>query len=108
MNAKVENEQAIQCAKDQVLRDLVLTSVEITYAGLYQKTEAESPELSVQGLRWYIELELRNLVDGTTAVALYRVWRDKPGTMKAVQVELLSGEIREDEDNIPYLERYEE
>jgi hypothetical protein len=84
--------QAIQCAVDQAPQDMIATPVIVTGASLYQKKNVAGEDLQVQGLRWYVEVGLRNINEasdeyGTEATALYRVWRDQ-GQWKAVRVEL--------------------
>lgn len=86
------DEQAIQCAVDQAPRDMIATPVITTGASLYSKKNVVGEDLQVQGMRWYVEVGLRNIQEesdeyGSEATALYRVWRDQ-GQWKAVRVEL--------------------
>jgi hypothetical protein len=41
------------------------------------------------GRAWYVEGEVKNLNDETTALALYRVWRADTGEWKAVRVTIV-------------------
>jgi hypothetical protein len=87
MNTSGENNAAIRCAVDQAPLDMPY--VEVITASLYKKTETfgDRPNLSVQGIRWYVEVEVRNINDETTATVLYRVWRSVIlGNLKAVRV----------------------
>lgn len=90
-----EEDQAVQYAAAQAIRDMVVTPVEITYASLHKKTNVVGDDLQVQGMRWYVEVGLRNINEGsdeydTEGTALYRVWRDPAeNTFKAVRVTLI-------------------
>jgi hypothetical protein len=86
-STKEWDRQAIQAAVDQAPKDMIMTPVRVTFAGLYKKTNVTGEDLQVQGLRWYIELELENTDDRTTAAALYRVWFEQ-GQWRTVRVEL--------------------
>jgi hypothetical protein len=79
--------QAIEKAVDQAPHDMIATPVRSTGARLYSKKNVVGSDLVVQGLRWYVEVDLINLNDETTAAALYRIWYEK-GQWKAVRVEL--------------------
>lgn len=87
-NISEENQRAIQRAVDQVPKDVLLAPFEVVSASLYQKIEAEGEDLITQGTRWYVEVELHNLYDDTTAWALYRVWQSGDEGLKATRVEL--------------------
>lgn len=86
MSTPDESNEIIRCATEQAPHDMPYT--EVLNASLYKKVEffGERPELSVLGIRWYVEIEVRNLNDATIATALYRVWRDENGVLKAVRV----------------------
>jgi hypothetical protein len=81
-----EDAQAIKCAVQQAPEDM---HVAVIGSSLYKKTNATGDDLIVHGVRWYVEVDLRNLADGTEAAALYRVWRDDSGIFKAIRVELM-------------------
>jgi len=83
-----ENKQAIQFAMERAPKDMIMTPVEVTEALLHKKVEATAPDLVVQGVRWYVEVNLRNMLDGTSAAALYRVWREKD-QWKAIRLQLI-------------------
>lgn len=87
--ATEENDQAVRCAVDQVPQDMPY--VEVIDASLYKKTETfgARPGLSVQGVRWYVEVEVRNRNDETTATVLYRVWRAEIGDFKATRITIV-------------------
>jgi hypothetical protein len=70
-----ENDQAVKCATEQLPLDMPYC--EVLTASLYKKTETfgDRPELTVQGVRWYVEVEIKNLNNDETATVLYRVWR---------------------------------
>jgi hypothetical protein len=82
----LENEQAVQCAVEQAPQEM--PHIEVIEASLYKKVElfGEQSELSVGGVRWYVEVEVRNLNDATIAMVLYRVWRADTGEWKATWV----------------------
>lgn len=82
-----EDDLAIQCAVDQAPDDMIATPVEVISSSLYKKMNVTGDDLVVHGVRWYVELELMNLNDESTAHALYRVWREA-GQFRAIRVEL--------------------
>jgi hypothetical protein len=81
-----ENEQAVRCAVERAPQDLPY--VEVLEADLYKQVETfgDRSEWRVQGRRWYVEVEVRNLNDATIAMVLYRVWRADTGEWKATWV----------------------
>jgi len=107
-----EEEQAIQCAKEQAPADMIFTPVVITGARLHKKMNVTGEDLVVHGKRWYVLVELRNanINDeeyGTAATALYRVWSEN-GQLRAVRVELYDGgidELEQDENEYRYPEQ---
>ncbi len=85
-----ENDQAIRCAVEQIRRDM--PSVEVIEASLYKKVEpfGDWLGLSVQAVRWYVEVKVRNLNDETHTMAFYRVWHSfDTGELKVMRVPLV-------------------
>lgn len=80
------NDLAVICAVEHVSQ--AMPYIEVLEASLYKKVEPVviRPELSVQGVRWYVEVVVKNLNDETEATVLCRVWRADSGDMKAVRV----------------------
>src|SRR5438128_898588 len=85
---KDENEQACRCAAERAAHDMPY--VEVGEARLYKKVETYgAPGLSVQGVRWYVEVDVRHWdPDEGAAVALYRVWPRLDGSMAAIKVDI--------------------
>jgi len=89
--AKAENDQAVTLATEQLPHDMPYC--EVIKARLFKKTElfGDRPELSVTGVRWYVEVDIRNLnseQEDDTATVLYRVY--KSGVeLKAVRVTIV-------------------
>ncbi len=77
-----ESDQAIQCAVDQVPIDMPY--VEVISASLFGKNDTPGHS-SVEGMRWYVEVDVLDPEDDSTAAVLYRVWYSE-GILKAVRV----------------------
>jgi hypothetical protein len=88
MQNSVED-QVLTCAAEQTQRDMPYVEVEGTSLHKKVETYGERPDVSVQGVRWYVEVEVRNMNDDTTAMVLCRVWRDEEGGLKAVRVTIV-------------------
>lgn len=82
------DEQAIQCAIEQVSLDIPY--VDVTDAFLYRRIVNEDGKLvpgntQATGDRWYVEVELQHAENRSLASALYRVWRTPEG-LRAIKV----------------------
>lgn len=87
---ETEDTQAVQRAAEQLPQDMPYC--EVLAASLFKKSEihGDRPGISVKGPRWYVEVEVQNTNDQTTATVLYRVWRaEEDGQLRAIRVTVI-------------------